>query len=339
MVRPAAKHDLNDIKKLMQSEPGFWQDSWRENILADALDSAGALAFVWEAGGRILGFVCAHDVAFRIYLSALIVDPAVRRQGIGRQLVHRVEKELRSRGCTVLISDVWRGAEAFYRSLGWSEPGVRLLRKILAAEAAPQETRPPSEVLQPTLQTKRLFLRRFELSDGEDLRKLVGDRAIADTTLRIPHPYEVGMAEEWILTQRPRFEAGEEVVFAVVLRESGQLIGGMGLVIEGQFRRAELGYWIGRPYWGNGYCTESGRAILEYGFQSLNLNRIHAYHFKRNPASGRVMQKLGMKHEGSSPQHIMKWGVFEDIELYGILRSDWRSARGIPESAGGYERT
>ena len=67
--------------------------------------------------------------------------------------------------------------------------------------------------MQPTLQTKRLFLRPFELPDGEDVRRLAGDRAIADTTLQIPHPYEVGMAEEWILTRRPKFEAGEEVVF------------------------------------------------------------------------------------------------------------------------------
>jgi ribosomal-protein-alanine N-acetyltransferase len=187
--------------------------------------------------------------------------------------------------------------------------------------------------MQPTLQTQRLILRSFELTDGEDVRRLAGDRAIADTTLQIPHPYEVGMAEEWILTQRLRYEAGEQVVFAVLLRESGQLIGAMGLVIEGQFRRAELGYWIGRPYWGHGYCTEAGKAVLEYGFHSLNLNRIHAYHFKRNPASGKVLQKLGMKHEGSSPEHIMKWGVFEDVELYGIIRSQWQRARDHPELA------
>jgi len=330
MIRPATKVDLTGIKKLMQSEPGFWHGSWRENILADALDSAGGLAFVWEAGSRILGFVCAHDAAFRGYLSALIVDPSVRRQGIGRQLVQRIEKELSSRGRKVLISDVWKEAEAFYRSLGWSEPQVRLLRKNLGAEFSPHETHALPGMAQPTLQTKHLCLRPFELPDGEDVRRLAGDRAIADTTLLIPHPYEVGMAEEWILARRPRFEAGEEVVFAVILRETGELIGAMGLVIEGKFRRAELGYWIGRPYWGNGYCTEAGRAVLEYGFQSLDLNRIHAYHFKRNPASGRVMQKLGMKHEGSSPQHIMKWGAFEDIELYGILRSEWMNKRGEP---------
>jgi RimJ/RimL family protein N-acetyltransferase len=223
---------------------------------------------------------------------------------------------------------VWIGAEAFYRSLGWSEPEVRLLRKNLAAEQPLPEDHPVPPALQPTLQTRRLSLRPFELTDGEEVRRLAGDRAIADTTLLIPYPYEVGMAEEWILTRRPKFEAGEEIVFAVVLRGSGGLIGAMGLVIEGKFHRAEIGYWIGRPYWGNGYCTEAGQAVLEYGFQSLNLNRIHAYHFKRNPASGRVMRKIGMKHEGSSPQHVMKWGVFEDVELYGILRSDWEKTRG-----------
>ena len=202
-----------------------------------------------------------------------------------------------------------------------------MLRKKLTAEAGAQGDHPLPASVQPTLGTKRLILRPFELTDGEVVRKLAGDRAIADTTLQIPHPYEVGMAEEFILSRRPKFEAGEEVVFALVLRESGQLIGAMGLVIESKFRRAEIGYWIGRPYWGNGYGTEAGQAVLEYGFQSLNLNRIHAYHFKRNPASGRVMRKLGMKHEGSSPEHVMKWGVFEDVELYGILRSGWQSAK------------
>ena len=98
MVRPATNNDIPNIKKLMQSEPGFWQDSWREDILSRALDSAGGLAFVWGEGGRILGFVCAHDVAFRGYLSEPIVTGPVRRQGIGRQLVHRIGKELRASG-------------------------------------------------------------------------------------------------------------------------------------------------------------------------------------------------------------------------------------------------
>ncbi len=175
----------------------------------------------------------------------------------------------------------------------------------------------------PTLETERLLLRPFEPSDAKDVQHLAGDRAIADTTLNIPHPYEDGMAEEWISTHQPKFEAGGLVNFAIVLRGTGELIGAMGLVIAARFERAELGYWIGKPYWGNGYCTEAGRAVFHYGFSTLKLNRIHASHLTRNPASGRVMQKLGMVHEGRARQHVKRWDRFEDLELYGLLRDEW----------------
>ena len=87
--------------------------------------------------------------------------------------------------------------------------------------------------------------------------------------------------------------------------------------------RAELGYWIGKPYWGQGYCTEAARATLDFGFEQLGLNRIFAHHFARNPASGRVMQKIGMTREGRLRQHVKKWDAFEDLELYGILKDHW----------------
>jgi ribosomal-protein-alanine N-acetyltransferase len=174
--------------------------------------------------------------------------------------------------------------------------------------------------MRPTIETKRLLLRPFELSDAKDVQRLAGDRAIADTTLNIPHPYEDGMAEEWISTHQPKFEAGELSNFAIVLRTSAQLIGSIGLRIVPRFERAELGYWIGRQYWRNGYCTEAGRAILQYGFSVLRLNRIHASHLTRNPASGRVIQKLGMLHEGCARQHAKRWDRFEDLELYGIIK-------------------
>ena len=175
----------------------------------------------------------------------------------------------------------------------------------------------------PTLETERLLLRPFEPADAKDVQRLAGDRAIADTTLNLPHPYEDGVAEEWISTHQGKFEAGEAVTFAVVLRGSGELVGAMGLMIAARFERAELGYWVGKPYWGNGYCTEAGRAALHYAFSTLKLNRIHASHLTRNPASGRVMQKLGMVHEGRARQHVKKWDRFEDMELYGILGDEW----------------
>jgi RimJ/RimL family protein N-acetyltransferase len=174
----------------------------------------------------------------------------------------------------------------------------------------------------PTIETDRLLLRPFELSDAKDVQRLAGDRAIADTTLNIPHPYEDGVAEEWISTHQPKFEAGELVNFAITLRTSGELIGAIGLSIDQRFERAELGFWIGRLYWNNGYCTEAGRAVFQYGFLVLKLNRIHASHLTRNAASGRVMQKIGMTHEGCARQHTKKWDKFEDLQWYGILKGE-----------------
>lgn len=177
--------------------------------------------------------------------------------------------------------------------------------------------------IQPILETERLILRPFELSDADEVQRLAGDRAVADTTLNIPHPYEDGMAEEWIATHRPRFEAGELLNFAVVLRKQNELIGAVGLQIDRRDDRAMLGFWIAKAHWGKGCCTEAGQAVLEYAFAELDLNRICASHLTRNPASGRVMQKLGMVHEGCGRQHAKKWDKFEDLEFYGILKCEW----------------
>ena len=185
----------------------------------------------------------------------------------------------------------------------------------------------------PTLHTQRLILRPFEMADARDVQRLAGNHAIADTTLNIPHPYEDGMAEQWIATHQPQFEAGELANFAIVLQATRELVGAIGLVINPRFDRAELGYWIGRPYWNQDYCTEAGRTVLWYGFTELSLNRIHAYHLSRHPASGRVMEKLGMTREGLLRQHAKKWGKYEDLVEYGLVRQDWMESSEQPAAA------
>jgi len=92
--------------------------------------------------------------------------------------------------------------------------------------------------------------------------------------------------------------------------------------IEPDHRRAELGYWVGVPYWGNGYATEAARAVVKYGFGTLGLHRIFASHFANNPASARVLRKIGMRYEGRLRGHVLKWGEFLDLEMYGMLASD-----------------
>jgi RimJ/RimL family protein N-acetyltransferase len=179
---------------------------------------------------------------------------------------------------------------------------------------------------QPTIPTARLILRPFQPGDAEIVQKLAGEREVADTTLNIPHPYEDGIAEAWLATHKTGFEDGTLAVFAIVLRESGQLVGAIGLEIDRRFKLAELGYWIGKPFWNRGYATEAAIGIIRYGFTSLELNRIASRHFTRNPASGRVMQKAGMQHEGMARQSMIKWGKYEDLQLYAILREDWSGA-------------
>ena len=155
------------------------------------------------------------------------------------------------------------------------------------------------------------------------MQKLAGDRSIADMTIRVPHPYEVGMAEKWIKTHSGEFKKGREAVFAIERRSRKRIIGAVGLTIDGENRNAELGYWVGKRYRNMGYATEAAELMLMYGFEELNLNRIHAHHFSRNPASGRVLEKIGMKKEGKLRQHAFKWDSFEDLVLYGILREEY----------------
>jgi RimJ/RimL family protein N-acetyltransferase len=97
----------------------------------------------------------------------------------------------------------------------------------------------------------------------------------------------------------------------------------MSIRIAADHRRGELGYWIGKPFWGNGYAKEAGRRVVAYGFEELELNKIEAAAFFTNPASWHVMRKIGMQQEGIKRQHIIKWAIPEDVVFYGIRRSDY----------------
>lgn len=175
---------------------------------------------------------------------------------------------------------------------------------------------------QPTLTTERLTLRPFILSDAKEVQRLAGNRSIADTTLNVPHPYEDGIAEGWIKTHTPKYRSGELASFAIVEQSSDNLLGAVGITISQQFHRADLGYWIGVPYWGQGFCTEASKRIVDFAFSALGLHRVTAYHLARNPASGRVMEKIGMTNEGLLREHTYRWGKHEDLVAYGILATD-----------------
>lgn len=128
MIREARHEDIPAIRRLMETEPGFWQQDWSTETLARAIDSAGGMALIWEDSDEIIGFVCAHDLGFRAYLSELIVAKQARGRGVGKGLLERIQKSLAQRGRTTVIADVWREAVPFYGSLGWEPPDAILLR-------------------------------------------------------------------------------------------------------------------------------------------------------------------------------------------------------------------
>lgn len=177
---------------------------------------------------------------------------------------------------------------------------------------------------QPPLETQRLILRPFVLEDAAEVQRLAGAWEVARTTLNIPHPYQDGMAESWIARQA---ENQDNHNFAIVLRASSQLCGCIGLALDSANRTAEIGYWIGVPFWNHGFCTEAAGAILGYGFSTRHLHKIQACHLGCNPASGRVMQKIGMTREGTLHEHVLRHDERHDLVCYGILRSEWERNR------------
>ena len=188
---------------------------------------------------------------------------------------------------------------------------------------APAGARDMKAHAMPRLTTARLLLRPFVPTDAPTVERLAGAREVADTTLTLPHPYPAGGGVLWIETHEPAWEAGERLTLAICLAEApDEIIGAITLSLAPEHARAEVGYWIGSGMWGRGYATEAARAMLAFGFGTLRLNRIQAHHFTRNPASGRVLQKVGMRLEGVSRQAYRRWDRFEDVAMLSILASD-----------------
>jgi RimJ/RimL family protein N-acetyltransferase len=183
------------------------------------------------------------------------------------------------------------------------------------------------------LQTERLILRRLVPDDEETLRRLADDRAIADTMISVPYPFTIAHARAWISAYGETGPAAPHRYFAACLRDGGTLAGLTALRdIDADHQQAELSFWVGRPYWGRGLATEAGAAVVRFGFEVLQLNRITAYHMVRNPASGRVLERLGFRLEGLLRQRVRKWGVFEDVHAYAILKAEAPAAHDATES-------
>ncbi|MEI9901269.1 MAG: GNAT family N-acetyltransferase [Hyphomicrobium sp.] len=144
------------------------------------------------------------------------------------------------------------------------------------------------------MRSPRLTYRPIDPRDASRISVLAGDWDIARMTARIPHPYSLVDADQWIASI-----GSDEFVRAV--EHNGELIGAVGY-IERDSEQAEIGYWIGKPWWGHGYATEAARALVKHCFGEAGFKRLTCGHFIDNSASARVIKKLGFRLEGSGSQ-------------------------------------
>lgn len=149
-----------------------------------------------------------------------------------------------------------------------------------------------------TLHTDRLILRPFADADAARTAALAGEESVARMATAIPYPYPPEVAEGWILTHPHGRRRLSDFPFAID-RPGDGLIGAVGLHCTGVAGEYELGYWIGRPYWGQGYATEAARAAVGWAQSDLRAHTLKAGHFADNPASGRVLAKLGFTPTGA----------------------------------------
>lgn len=178
---------------------------------------------------------------------------------------------------------------------------------------------------QPELRSARLRLRPFVPEDGPRVEPLLDDPEIAAGTLSIPHPYPPGASIPWIASHAEGWRAGRLATWALILGNDDMMVGAASLRLTLAHHRGELGYWVARAQWGKGIATEAVSALIAFGFDVLGLHRVDAHHFSENGASGVVMRKAGMRHEGRRRGAAFRDGIPRDLEEYAILRTDPRA--------------
>ncbi len=165
----------------------------------------------------------------------------------------------------------------------------------------------------PTLYTERLKLRKIKPEDIPNLVRYANNKKIADHIINIPHPYGEPDATFRIGFVVNGFKKKIRYAFSVCLKTTDELIGEMSLHLNKDRQKAELGYWLGEPYWNKGLTTEAAKAILQFGFETIELQEIIATCYEDNPASMKVLTKNGMEKAGKSGRVVQ---YFQTKDMY-----------------------
>ncbi|MCF5649136.1 GNAT family N-acetyltransferase [Pseudomonas syringae] len=178
----------------------------------------------------------------------------------------------------------------------------------------------------PTIRTSRLLLAALQPEQALTLSRLADEPTIAAMTAALPSPYTLEHAQVFIAQTHDQYAAGQTVSLGVHIQATGELTGIVSLRLSMSHRSGHLGYWTGKEYQNQGYACEAAKGLLKHGFTDMNLNRIAGQCFSDNPASARVLEKCGLSYEGCTREAFLKNGVFKNILLFGLLRSEYESS-------------
>lgn len=180
------------------------------------------------------------------------------------------------------------------------------------------------------IDTPRLTLRKPHCDDIDAISTLANDIAVASMLSRMPYPYKRADAEDFVNTIA-KLENGN-CVYAITLNETGEFIGCCGIEKKPGRERMEIGYWLGKPYWGNGYATEAAHALVDKAFRICNIEEIIGRCRIGNMASRNVLQKSGFQFIGTGMNLSLAQDTQVPVELYRLERKIWDSLRNWPES-------
>lgn len=175
-----------------------------------------------------------------------------------------------------------------------------------------------------TIETQRLILRRFELSDTKSIfQNWIGDPKVQNNYGEIACN-NFKEAEEVISKWISQYHNKEFYRWTIILRETSENIGQIAFyIVDNKNQRADVEYCIGQSYWGNGYAAEALKAVIDYAFKYVCFNRVQAFHRSKNASSGKVLLKAGMKYEGILRGYLIHKNEFNDCVMYAIIRNQW----------------
>lgn len=179
----------------------------------------------------------------------------------------------------------------------------------------------------PELHTERLKLRRLQLTDLPLLVQYANNKKISDQIINIPFPYTEDDAVQRLNFVIQGFAAGERYVFVITKDHENQLIGEIGLHLDKHNNIAQFGYWIAEPFWGQGIASEALTAVLQFGLETLQLQKIYATHYTDNPASGKVMLHNHMIKEAELKDHYRIDGAYKSVAQYRLTIDEYKTLK------------